>query len=428
MHNVQYYILDQLMLYAYRRFSELRPKHVDSNLFQYHLTKLIRDGYIAKSHHGYSLSAAGLRYADHHSSELKRARPQPKIISIVRVFNTEGNVLLIKNEVQPFINTLHFPAGKVHEDESMLMAARRELFEKTGIRTGDLSHKTLVHGAIRQDGIIVSEYYANVFDVDGYDDESLEWYCVDESLDNLSPLLNDLIHIPRDTPLPYYEFSAYTDTERMYAMFDEYLDAISRHLTDTPIVITLGGPTASGKTTLIHKTMNTFKEKCIVVSTDDYYIGKERMQKEMPFNEEENYDHPQSMDIDLLVSHLKLLKSGKTIQVPVYDMFTSEPSGETTETDPAAIIIVEGIAANDPRIVKVASVTGSLNVPAEERLRRRIARDISRNGQEADQVRRLFNKVVEPSYQKYFAAQDLTADFVIRPIDDPVPQTSNSTN
>lgn len=209
MHHIQNSILTDLMTHKTRRFSELRPERVDSNLFQYHLQKLIRDGYVAKLERGYTLSGKGLYYADRFSGVLKGERPQPKIIVVNVVHNPAGKVLLGRKPRQPFFGQYHLPAGKIHEDEELAYAARRELFEKTGIEALPLRFVTLAHVTIRQADVIVSEYYASVMrgSYDGRPCEG-EWYASGEFPD-LCPSVAEILSVPLDKPEPFYEWQLY---------------------------------------------------------------------------------------------------------------------------------------------------------------------------------------------------------------------------
>ena len=94
-------------------------------------------------------------------------------------------------------------------------------------------------------------------------------------------------------------------------------------------------------------------------------------------------------------------------------MKSSEPSGLYETVTPNDIIIIEGIAANLPAIRQLSDHSLTLSTPVEERLRWRIARDITRKGQTLEQVLSIFMNHVEPSYQAYFAKHDAAADYTI---------------
>ena len=195
MHNIQYAILTLLMSNKVRRFSELRPDRVDSNLFQYHLKKLITDGYVEKIVGGYTLSARGLNYADRHSSSLKAERAQPKIIAIVIVRNAKGEILVVQKPQQPWLGTYHIPAGKVHDGEPAAEAGQRELLEKTGLNLDDIQQIASVHVTIRLGDIVVSEYYGIVMRCD-YDGALTvgQWHTAGDELE-LCPSVSEVMSL-----------------------------------------------------------------------------------------------------------------------------------------------------------------------------------------------------------------------------------------
>lgn len=163
MHHIQYKIIDQLIYANTRRFSELRPRGVDSNLFQYHLQHTIKEGYVQKVEDGYTLSPKGLYFADRHSSLLKDVREQPKVITIVAIRDSLGRILLKSKDKQPFVGTYHLPAGKLHMNESLHQAAVRELQEKTPITDLELTHVLTVHVRISMNNQLISEYIAFIY-------------------------------------------------------------------------------------------------------------------------------------------------------------------------------------------------------------------------------------------------------------------------
>lgn len=133
-HHIQKHILDLLSRHKVARFRDLRPPRVDTNLFTYHLGILVKSGYIHKSEAGYSLSLPGLIYVDRVSKTNREIRPQPKIVTMFVVQNTDGDLLLQRRTKQPFIESWTLPHGKLHlEDVSLLEAAEREISEKMGV-------------------------------------------------------------------------------------------------------------------------------------------------------------------------------------------------------------------------------------------------------------------------------------------------------
>lgn len=123
------------------RFRDMRPPRTDTNLYSYHLTTMLRDGWITKVDGGYSLSRRGLMYVDRVNAEKARVSRQPKIITMLVVQNSEGHVLLQRRSKQPYIGTWTLPYGKLHiDDASVLAAAEREAAEKLDYKPTQLRH------------------------------------------------------------------------------------------------------------------------------------------------------------------------------------------------------------------------------------------------------------------------------------------------
>lgn len=140
-HHIQKHIITVLMYQATARFSELRPPRTDTNLFSYHLKCLLRDGFIQKNEKEYTLSTKGLAYVDRVSTVTRSIRHQPKIISMLLIQNSDGQVLLQKRRKQPYTDTWTLPYGKVHnEDKSVLQAAQREIKEKLELPPQEVRH------------------------------------------------------------------------------------------------------------------------------------------------------------------------------------------------------------------------------------------------------------------------------------------------
>lgn len=140
-HHIERSIIAYLMTHEYARFSEMRPKRVDTNLFTYHLKLLLKADYVKKTDTGYTLSDRGLVYVDRVSTDKMKLRTQPKIITMLLVQDGYGKVLLQKRAKQPYINTWTLPYGKLHiDDESVLIAAIRESQEKLNYAPANPRH------------------------------------------------------------------------------------------------------------------------------------------------------------------------------------------------------------------------------------------------------------------------------------------------
>lgn len=176
-------------------------------------------------------------------------------------------------------------------------------------------------------------------------------------------------------------------------------------------VMTISGPSGSGKSTLSSRLASDFPDSTII-HTDDYYIGKTRMATQMPPGEELNFDHPAAIDIAQIARHLVALKNGTPVLGARYDMLTSEPT-EPELLEPAPLIIVEGLVANHQNLRAISELSVLAQSSPAARLQRRITRDQTRKSYNAATTSRNFHATVEPSYQKYYAADDAKAEYVI---------------
>ena len=163
-HHIQKHILQPLMYKSEARFSELKPPRIDTNLFTYHLKQLLSQGLIKKTERLYALSTLGLGYVDRISTETGAVRRQPKIISMLVVQNSEGQVLLQKRTKQPYINSWTLPYGKVHsEDTSILIGGRREALEKLGLNNQTMRHVGDAYIRVHSDETVLSSTVAHIF-------------------------------------------------------------------------------------------------------------------------------------------------------------------------------------------------------------------------------------------------------------------------
>lgn len=160
MHYIQQHILDKLVYAEFLRNRDMRPPHVESNLYQYHLLQLQKDGYIRKQDKTYTLTSNGLAYADTHSTTLKKARPQPKVVTVLFITNSQGQILIRTKQRQPFIGQLGLIFGKMHKNETIHEAASREFVEKVNDRVDGLHFKQcgVAHFVITSGETVVSDY------------------------------------------------------------------------------------------------------------------------------------------------------------------------------------------------------------------------------------------------------------------------------
>lgn len=178
-HHIQKHIISVLMYRQFARFSDLRPPKTDTNLFSYHLGVLQKAGFVEKQGQGYTLSQKGLTYVDRVSGEKLSVRTQPKIISMLLVQNSNGDVLLQKRNKQPYIDTWTLPYGKLHiDDVTIVAAAKREAKEKLGLDDESVTHVGDAYIRVTHDKELLSTTFAHVFRIYRDDialDETTVW-------------------------------------------------------------------------------------------------------------------------------------------------------------------------------------------------------------------------------------------------------------
>ena len=178
-HHIQKYIIGILIHTKYARFRDLRPPKTDTNLFSYHLKVLMKESWVDKVEQGYTLSKNGLAYVDRVSIEKLNIRSQPKIIAMLLVQNSEGDVLVQKRSKQPYIDTWTLPYGKTHiDDVSIEVGAMRESSEKLHYSPAQVRHVGDAYIRVKTDGEILSTTLAHVFRFETDDiqaTESLQW-------------------------------------------------------------------------------------------------------------------------------------------------------------------------------------------------------------------------------------------------------------
>lgn len=178
-HHIQKHIISVLIHQKYARFRDLRPPGVDTNLYSYHLKIMQKDGWVEKTPDGYTLTQDGLAYVDRVSLKKLNIRSQPKIISMLVVQNSDGDVLLLRRTKQPYIDTWTLPYGKTHiDDSSIIEGAKREWREKLGQEPANIVHAGDGYIRVRKDAVIISTTFAHVFYITDDNvqlNEKLQW-------------------------------------------------------------------------------------------------------------------------------------------------------------------------------------------------------------------------------------------------------------
>ncbi len=178
------------------------------------------------------------------------------------------------------------------------------------------------------------------------------------------------------------------------------------------MIIGIAGGTGSGKSTFTNRLKDYFKDETAVVYHDNYY----RRQDEVSFEDRKkvNYDHPDSLETDLMLKHLKMLKNGQPVDCPVYDYSLHNRSDKTVRIEPRKIILAEGILLlADPRIRELLDIKIYVEADADERILRRIVRDVKERGRDLDNIVDQYLTTVKPMHYLYVEPTRALADLVI---------------
>ena len=171
------------------------------------------------------------------------------------------------------------------------------------------------------------------------------------------------------------------------------------------------GSSGSGKTTLTDHLAAHFGSAISVVHHDNYYKSQD-----VPFEErcKQNYDHPDALETELLVEHLKLLRQGKAIDCPVYDYSQHNRSDKILHITPSPVILVEGILLlADPRVRELLDIKVYVEADADERILRRISRDVEERGRDLNGIIKQYLNTVKPMHYLYVEPTRSKADIVI---------------
>lgn len=178
------------------------------------------------------------------------------------------------------------------------------------------------------------------------------------------------------------------------------------------LIVGIAGGTASGKTTILNKLKAAFADNIEILSHDCYY----RAHDDMTYEERThlNYDHPESFETDRMIEDVIQLKNGQPIMRPVYDFTVHNRAKETVCVVPKPVIIVEGILVlADPRLRELMDVKIFVDEDADERLMRRIIRDMAERGRSVESVLSQYRNTVKPMHEQFIEPSKKYADIII---------------
>lgn len=184
-------------------------------------------------------------------------------------------------------------------------------------------------------------------------------------------------------------------------------------MTKSPLVIGIAGGTGSGKTTVAKKLAAAIPaDRCALIEHDAYY--KDRSDLTLEARAAINYDHPDALDSDLLAEHLRTLRSGEPVDVPIYDFVTHTRSAQTRHIEPAPVIIVEGILVFvETRVRAQFDIKIFVDTDPDIRLIRRIRRDLESRGRTFSSVREQYYSTVRPMHLQFVEPSKRWADLII---------------
>ncbi len=182
---------------------------------------------------------------------------------------------------------------------------------------------------------------------------------------------------------------------------------------NTPLVIGIAGGSGSGKTTVAQEILQRVgPDRIAYIQHDSYY--KDLTGLPPTQRTEVNFDHPNSLETELLISHIEQLKSGRSIDVPVYDFSTDSRTDKTFKVNPRGVVIVEGILIFvDPTLRSLFDVKLFVDTDADVRLIRRLQRDITERGRTVESVIKRYQATVRPMHLEFVEPSKRYADVII---------------
>ncbi|HEX8499014.1 MAG TPA: uridine kinase [Pyrinomonadaceae bacterium] len=179
------------------------------------------------------------------------------------------------------------------------------------------------------------------------------------------------------------------------------------------MIIGICGGTGSGKTTVANRILESVsKDEVVFLQQDSYYRDLDQLP--LDFRQVANFDHPDAIDNDLLVEHLRALKRGEAVEVPLYDFKTHSRRGETLHVEPQPIIIIEGILIfAERRLLDEMDIKVYVDTPDDIRFIRRLGRDVAERGRTVESVIEQYLNTVRPMHTQFVEPSKRCADVII---------------
>ena len=178
------------------------------------------------------------------------------------------------------------------------------------------------------------------------------------------------------------------------------------------IVIGIAGGTGSGKSTMIQKIKEEFHDNITILSHDFYYKRHDQLTYEE--RTKLNYDHPDAIETDLMIEHVRQLCQWKTVKRPVYDFTIHNRVDDTVEVYPAKVVVVEGILIFENQELRdLCDIKVFIDTDADVRILRRILRDVSERGRTLDSVISQYLTTVKPMHEQFVEPSKKYADSIV---------------
>ncbi|WP_210546972.1 uridine kinase [Rhodoferax sp. PAMC 29310] len=180
-----------------------------------------------------------------------------------------------------------------------------------------------------------------------------------------------------------------------------------------PFVIGVAGGSGSGKSTVTREVLASVgPEMVAIVMQDDYYLDQTHLSPEE--RRLTNYDHPKAFDWPLMVQHVRTLRSGQPIEMPMYDFAADNRSSQTITVKPAPVIVIEGLfALFDADLRKMMSLKIFVDTASDVRFIRRLQRDMAERGRSADSVIQQYLETVRPMHKQFIEPTRRNADVIL---------------
>jgi uridine kinase len=179
------------------------------------------------------------------------------------------------------------------------------------------------------------------------------------------------------------------------------------------MIIGICGGTGSGKTTVANKILQTVSANEVAfIQQDSYYRDLDQMP--LDYRQQVNFDHPDALDNDMMVEHVRALKAGRAVELPIYDFKNHQRRKETLSMEPKLITILEGILIfNERRLLEEMDIKVFVDTPDDIRFIRRLRRDIAERGRTVDSVIEQYLATVRPMHMQFVEPSKRCADVII---------------